>query len=177
MGAFGVTPIITLIAFGPGGTLYGTDNEGLSTSFYWIDVETGQASRIGTVGDFVFGLDFGPDGTLYASSSELFTIDPETGAKDRSLGFPGQLFTALDFGTDGILRGLSFGSAVAELFEIDHVHGTTTFVGPTNEAMMWGLASVPEPGTSILLVLGFAVLGRSATRTRVTPPRLPRGLL
>jgi hypothetical protein len=165
IGDFGIAPIITSIAFGPGGRLYGTDNEALETSLYRIDPDTAAAVRIGRVGEFVFGLDFGPDGTLYGASGEVFTIDLQTGVLDEYLFDFGPFITALDYGTDGVLRGIETDfDTFDSLWEIDLEALTQTKIATCDEEEVWALASVPAPGT--VAVAALAVLGTSRRRRR-----------
>jgi hypothetical protein len=157
---------ISSLAFAPDGTLYGTDNEGPATSLYTIDPETAKATVVGPVGEFVFGLDFGRDGTLYGASGEIFTIDVETGAKDKELFGFGPFITALDYGADGVLRGIETDfDTFDSLWEIDVEALELHLVGMTDEADVGGLGSVPAPGT-VVLVLSIAA---AASRRRRDP--------
>jgi hypothetical protein len=163
IGNLGISPkIMTGIAFGPNGTLYGHDNEGILSALYTIDLFTGAATPVGMIGDYAFGMDFGPNGTLYASTAgKLYTINPFTGAKDITLGDPGYLFNGLDYGVDGILRGVTGSLENNELFQIDHLSAMSLLIGPTNETAMQGLASVPEPtGLSLLTLAGIMMMRR-----------------
>ena len=69
------------IALGPDGTLYGTD----SYQLFRIDPSTGQTNLVGTLGNFINGLDF-VGGTLYGSGGHgLYTIDLGNG-KAQTVG-------------------------------------------------------------------------------------------
>lgn len=157
--------IINAIAFAPNGALYGVDNEALNTSLYAINKQTGLATRIGAVGNYVFGLDFADDGTLYGASGEIFTINTTTGTEGQVVvPYTGAFITALDYGADGIFRGIEtfYQSSFSALREIELDGQSLTFIGQTTEADMAGLASIPSPPA--LLLLGLGVIGIAARR-------------
>lgn len=167
VGAFGITPIITSVAFSPNGTLYGTDNEGANTSLYTINKQTGSATRVGAVGNYVFGLDFAPDGTLYGASGEIFTINTATGAEGQVVvPYTGPFITALDYGADHVFRGVEsfYNNSFSALREINLDGQSLSLVGQTTESQMQGLASIPSPSGSLLL--GVVAAGRLARRRR-----------
>ena len=170
VGSFGITPIITSIAFAPGGRLFGTDNEGTNTSLYTIDVGTGRASRIGPVGDFVFGLDFAPNGTLYAASGEVFTINTATGRKKNVvIPFGGPFITALDYGADGVFRGVETDFFSNDrLWQIDVNRRIVTPIGRMSEESINGLASIPTPATLATLLMAGCL---APVRRRRSPTR------
>lgn len=167
VGSWGIgSKFITSLAFAPNGTLYGTDNEGVSTSLYTISLTTGIATPVGVVGDYVFGLDFLPGGRLIGAAGDIFEINPTTGTKGTTLiPFTGVFATALDYGADHVLRTVvpDFGTNVPDaLYTIDLDAMGMTKIGDTTEPEMEGLASIPGPSASLALLA--AMLGRCGRR-------------
>ena len=165
--------LLVSLAFGPGDSLYGVSNDG--DTLYEIDPSTGMSLRsvplTGTIhnGGTLFpgeinGIDFAPDGTLYGIGFGLYRIDLLTGVASR-ITAPGQdvsgnLFQDLDFGPDNQLRAATFESAAenfSNLYRIDSATGLGQLVGPMGVDIA-GLASVPEPSTSSMLIAGAWVV-------------------
>ncbi len=170
IGSWGIgSKFITSLAFAPNGVLYGTDNEGTSTSLYKISLTTGVATPVGSVGDYVFGLDFLPDGRLIGAAGDIFVIDPTTGAKGSTLlPYSGVFATSLDYGADHVLRTVvpDFGTGTPDaLYRVDLDDVTMTKIGNTTEVEMEGLASIPAPGASALLG-GLILVWRRGRRGR-----------
>lgn len=166
IGTYDDNGIISGLAFAPDGTLYGIRQNYLVT----IDTATAHVTLIDATDNVIFSIDFAPDGTLYgAGGSGVYTIDPTTAHHTGTvIDEPPFVFNGLDYGADGVLRAVGLQASPTthgELHEIDIVNGTTSIVGTTTESKMYGLASVPEPATGGLLLVGLGLLvGRRAAR-------------
>ncbi|MCZ6815342.1 MAG: PEP-CTERM sorting domain-containing protein [Planctomycetota bacterium] len=161
--------------------MYGVNGviDGL-TSLMTIDLDTGQATAIGIIGDSPHdfnGLAMGEDGLLYGIdrvTNALWRIDTvPNGPGTMLVGELGPNVTLGAFG--GMAVDLDSGTVYGYdgpshmLFTIDLATGNTTVIhqhesGPS----ITGLAYIPEPSTSALLALAAA----SATlrRRRVVVP-------
>ncbi|HEX7185624.1 MAG TPA: hypothetical protein VF756_27615 [Thermoanaerobaculia bacterium] len=149
---------ITGLAGDSEGTLFGLGGDGVD-NLVRIDIVTGEATEIGPLGSAVTlvdgGLDVGASGTLYgihdgsvgrATSSQIFTINPNTGAATVVTG----VRTATGSSLDGF-EGLAIASGVCAA-----VGGQSVVEIPT--AGEWGLAAL----VLALGVSGIAVLRRWA---------------
>lgn len=162
--------LIVSIAFSPNGALFGIGNG--NSMLYRLDpgsgVSLGSVSITGTVhlnsapfpGE-IRGIDFTPDGRLFGIGFGLYTIDVNTGIATR-ITPSGQrvggnhLFQDLDFGSDGLLRSVSYDQdeiGSSNLYTVNPTTGLGQFVGATAASMV-GIASVPEPDALMLMVLG-----------------------
>jgi hypothetical protein len=168
--------LIVSIAFSPTDQLYGVNNSG--DTLFRLDPHTGAALAsvplTGTVhpsgspfiGE-INGIDFAPDGTLYGVGFALYSIDALTGVATRITplgtnvtgGGAGFLFDDIDYGADGVLRGVTSGAGGvnSNLYTINTNTGIGTLVGLTGVSMD-GLASIPtpEPSGIVLIVIGAA---------------------
>lgn len=144
-------------------TLYGvTGAGGGPSSLYTIDTTTGTATLVGAIGfSHITGLSFDPTtGILYGHQSDLFgsngtnliTINPVTGA-GTLVGSTGIQVPDMSFRNDGTLFAWSESdndSQVDDLFSINKVTATATFVGESNTGTSnTGLAFRPD-GTLFL---------------------------
>lgn len=87
VGPTGVGPITGLAYDEGSGTIYGTGGGGITTTnFFTLDLTTGAATVVGSTGNRLGGLQFGPDGKLYAGTGgtvepgNLYEIDTATGS-------------------------------------------------------------------------------------------------
>ncbi len=184
------------IAFSPSDQLYAVSYSG--TSLYAQNPVTGgtlsSVLLTGTVfasGEVLFpgeirGIDFGPDGTLYGVGFGLYTINPLTGVATRITplgmditGSPSgaMLFNDIDFGADGVLRGVTYDSSHTTkslLYTINTSTGLGTLVGPTGSDLQ-GLGSIPTPEPSSLALLAFGTVA-TLTMSLAKHGRLPREL-
>jgi hypothetical protein len=164
------------LAFSPTDQLYAVNNSN-PKSLYQLDPVTRAALSSVQITGTVFsggspfsgegnGIAFGPDGTLFFAGFGLYTLNPLTGVASRitPLGMAisgnpsnGLLFEDIDFGADGVLRGVTYanGGPTSYLYTINPSTGLGTLVGPTGFSMD-GLASIPtpEPSSVALLVVG-----------------------
>jgi len=142
------------ISFAPDGTLYGLGNN--NGNLYFVDTATAKATLIGTSGQSIFGLEFGPGGVLYGCGFNLFRIDPGNGgATDlgRLVTGSSALFSDLDFAPDGGMYGVTGHTTSDSLYRINLPTATAALIGITGGDLR-SIASVPEPGSLALLVLG-----------------------
>lgn len=166
---------INSLAFGPGGTLYGTGGN----SFYSIDTGTATETLIGAVGGTFSSsgdLALAPGNKMFATSigsgngDTLWEIDIATGA-GTEIGATGvsELFGL------GIQGGTLFGTSTSnELYTIDTATGTATFVAAYAGLGSTGGAAVPPstvppipvPAALPLMVAGLGALGLAARRRR-----------
>lgn len=119
------------IAFGPGGALYGLDND--SDVLVVFDTQTGEATEVGPL-----GFDLGACGLTYECSTgtligadsttdEMFHIDVGTGAASNFVqtGIP---FNSVGLEFDAV-TGLILASTNLALYELDPSSGTSTLLG------------------------------------------------
>jgi hypothetical protein len=142
------------ISFAPNGTLYGLGNG--NGNLYFIDTATAKATLIGTSGQSLYGLEFGPGGVLYGCGFNLYRIDPSNGgATDlgRLVTGSSALFSDLDFAPDGQMYGVTGQSTSDSLYRIDLPTATAAVIGITGGDLI-SIASVPEPGSLALLAMG-----------------------
>jgi hypothetical protein len=177
----GLTPeLVASIAFSPGDQLFAVSNSG--NTLYKLDPATGgmlsSVPLTGTVhttdgspapGE-INGIDFGPDGTLYGIGFGLYTINPLTGVATRLtpigsyVSATRDLFKDLDFGTDGVLRGVN-NSTKASIYTIDLSTGLG-IVEANSGYQAVGIASVPEPSSLVLAAIGLSGTAAAIVRRR-----------
>ncbi len=161
------------LAFGPGGVLYGTDQ---NTLFYEIDPSNGAIT-------WILGLpntrDLAYDqatSTLYGTSgANLYTINPISGVHSLVSAFSGVGGDAVDTIAIDPVTGQMYGESNpafggGKLYQINKATGAATFVGQTglgagaNAGWVFSMAFVPEPGTMLLLGMGLVGLGISGRK-------------
>jgi hypothetical protein len=174
--------LMVSIAFSPSDQLYAVNNAG--DTLFTLNPLTGSALAsvpiTGTVhpsgstflGE-INGIDFAPDGTLYGVGFGLYSINPLTGIATRITplgtnitgGGAGLLFDDIDFGSDGMLRGVTAGSITpnSQLFTINTSTGVGTFIGLTGFAID-GLASIPTPEPPSVVLLSLGAVGLLVVR-------------
>jgi hypothetical protein len=199
-----VAPLPSLmvgLAFSLTDQLYAVGNSGNTLSLYTLNPATGSVlSNVpltGTVssGGLAFpgeieGITFGPDGTLYGIGYGLYSINPLSGVAHRITplgkdvtGPPvGDGFLSIDYGSDGVLRGIAWlyanATVHAELYTINPSTGLGNLVGPTGY-LVGGLASsppiplssVPEPSAMVLaaVAVGLILFHRQRRKPATTP--------
>jgi len=162
------------IAFDPADRLFVANGSTLRQ----VEIATGQTSSSVPVKHAgsplsLQGIDFSPGGVLYGVDGDsLYTIDPSSGAAARvtpsgsTAGNPA-LFTALDYGDAGVLRGVLF-SLSQPLWQIDPSTGLgSPFHGAMDGVPFSSIATIPEPSTLTLAalgLLGLAMIGRRRKR-------------
>lgn len=93
----------------------------------------------------------------------MHTLDATTGAFIEVIASTSVLFRGLDYGVDGVLRGVGGDEAgTSAIHEIDPVSGDVTFVASTIDVAVQALATIPEPTAGLLAI----VLGASIPRRR-----------
>jgi hypothetical protein len=157
----------------PNGDIYAVDNAN-PTSLYLVNGATGAVTRRGTFPDNVIipPIEFTPDGVLYGGLSNLYIIDPANAAIVQDLGRFGTsgatpiFINDLDYGSDGIMRGSIYNrSGTPEVdgalyrIRLDAAPGDrATLLTPIQTGVeVWSIATVPEPSTLFLGVLGLAL--------------------
>jgi hypothetical protein len=174
------------LAFSPTDQLYALNNgSGGSKTLYTVDPATGSALASVTITGTVFpiggnpfpneleGIAFGPNGTLYGIGFGLYSINPLSGVATRItpagkyVDAGGDEFLNIDFGPDGALRGVTFanGNRISQLYTVNPLRGLGTLVGTTGFALH-GLASVPVPEPSALMLAALGVVSLGALRWR-----------
>ena len=151
---------MTSMSISPSGQMYGLGNSG--DNLYRIDVSTGELTLVGEVSALVRAIEFGPDGTLYAAFATLFELNPIDGSTIREigrLGASGTYVAELNFSQNG-LQGVypDSDTTSSQLYNID-LNGTpgslaTPLAHFPNE-IIWSIASIPEPSTSLLTSLAI----------------------
>lgn len=171
------------VAFSPDGTAYGV-NAGITlSSLFTLDLNTGQASIIGTISDGsaerhdIAGLAWRADGMLIGLDStdqQLALIDPSTGALQSlaevhaEIGSIGGM--TMQGGTGYFTTSGPNASRPGsnELYSFDPMTGAQFFVGNFDGIILGsgfsGLSIVPEPTSLALLALGGTVLLRRSQR-------------
>jgi hypothetical protein len=155
------------IAFDSAGNLFGIGSIG-GPQLYSINLATGQATAIGSTGltsTTGGGLAISSAGLYYGTptASRYGTYDSTTGAY-TDIANPnkpvGGAYGALAFDENGILYGLNVGAGApppTHLVTIDPTTGAVTDLGASLNSMdAIAFASIPEPGTMALLVVGLA---------------------
>jgi hypothetical protein len=126
----------------------------------------------------MFGLEFGPGGVLYGCGFNLFQINPNNGAATdlgRLVVGSNALFDDLDFTPDGVLYGVTSQITSDSLYRIDLPTATATLIGVTGGNLV-SIASVPEPGSLVLLALvSLLFLCCAQTAMRGKAPRSTAG--
>lgn len=186
IGNSGVSIVEGDLAFSPGGVLYAsTKPVSGNSSLVTIDTSSGATTDIGSFGDNsdISGLAWRSDNALIGyttgvntGSAGLYEIDPLTGAPISQIVDFGTAYDALGALTSvddtaywvNVIGGLSY------LYSIDLFTGTYTTIGKIGIAgggdilNMSGLtiynASVPEPGTLLLLAAGLLGLGMTQNK-------------
>ncbi|UCG57584.1 MAG: PEP-CTERM sorting domain-containing protein [Phycisphaerales bacterium] len=151
--------IITGLTFSSTQGLFGIGN-GPPGNLWRIDPVSADAHFVGSSGEALFALEFGPDGTLYGAGHDLWEISTDDGSATLigRVG-DGALLTALDFAPDGLMYGASSDITSDALYTINLETGAGLRIGVTN-ANLVSLASIPEPTTGVLLGLGGLALLR-----------------
>ena len=159
------------IGFDAAGNLYGVTSIG-GPNLYSINLATGQATLVGPNGVATSttggGLAISSGNVFYGtpSSTRFGTYNSGTGAY-TNIGNPakpaGGGYGALDF--DGnVLYGLNVGAGSpppTHLVTIDPATGTVTDLGASANSLDAIAFQIPEPGTLVLFVAGFAgIVGR-----------------
>lgn len=171
---------MTDLAFTAAGQLYGINSNG-GANLNSINILTGAATQVG-----IAGPTFTAGGGLAISLAGVFsgtptqtqygTYDPTTGVY-TNIGTPalpagGGAYAALAFDSLGTLFGLNSGPGsppATHLVTIDPATATVTDIGasvPALDAIAFGPAAVPEPGTMALLFGPVAVGLVRAVRRR-----------
>jgi hypothetical protein len=153
--------IISGVTFSSKGEMYGIgSNDG---NLWRIDPVTATARFVGTSGQSIFALQFGPRDKLFGAGAELWNIDPSNG-KAALIGPIGGnvLISGLDYAPDGVLYGNSDRFTTDSLYRIDPWTGRGTLIGPTGGnlegiASFPELAPVPEPRSWVLFGLGMVL--------------------
>lgn len=180
--AGGINLSIADLAIQPGtNTLFGITNpDGAGVgpgNLYSINTSTGVGTLIGNTGFFFNSIAFAPNGTLYLAAEQLGamgpdpttdqldTINPATAAVLTSVSTT-DFFGALGVRSDGTIFGGN--GDEAQLFTIDPITGTETFIGDTGTNFIGDLAfSTPEAGTTLnLMAIGLAGLVGCARTSR-----------
>ncbi len=117
------------LAFSPGGTLFGADDDNFLVT---IDVTSGNSTTVGALGaDFESGgLAFDCSGNLWMTTdigNNFFSVNPSTGAATL-VGNIGTLISGLTVGPDGTIYGLDADND--NLVTIDPGTGAPTVIGP-----------------------------------------------
>jgi len=150
--------ILTGLTFSPSGELFGIGNG--NGNLWEIDPVTADAEFAGSSGISIFSLEFGPDGTLYGAGFDLWEISTYDGSATMVGRIAdGDLLVALDFAPNGVMYGASSNITADALYTIDLKTGEGNLIGVTHGNLV-ALASVPEPGTVLLVGLGGLMLRR-----------------
>jgi hypothetical protein len=162
--------LMVSIAFSPSDQLYAVNNAG--TTLFTLNPVTGSTlTSVPITGtssaNEINGIDFAANGTLYGVGAALYSLNPLTGVASRitpsgtNITGPGAspIFDDIDFAPDGVLRGVTFDQSQVNslLFTINTSTGLGTLVGGTGFGMD-GLASIPTPEPSSLVLLSFGIL-------------------
>lgn len=163
MASMTISPSGQMLALGNG------DNK-----LYQVDTATGHLSVLSVLSTptTVRAIEFGPDGTLYGAFTELYKLDPQTGAVLADLGRltragetidTGAFISEMDF-SHGVLRGLAIDYDGApftpRLYNINlsAPSGQMTDLIVTLQGNVSSIASVPEPSTLASAALGALAL-------------------
>ncbi len=166
---------MTSIAFDPvSGVLYGNTTVGFGAPFdalYKIDPTTGNTTFIGRIlFDNVFALGFDQLGKLFGvadATDELISISLASGNGTHIANLrAGSIFDIASRPEDDVMFAVDTGTN--SLYSLDTTNGALGAIGDYGAPLnLVGLAfsPVPEPGTLLLLSLGFAALaGRGSRR-------------
>jgi len=145
------------------GLLYGCQASGPDL-LYTIDMATGQATTIGSVGSSdLSAISFDNNGNLYGldtGSNQILTLDPTTGATISSIT-PNINLSAgglAGFDNDPLTDILYVGFGTT-LYTLNPVNGIFNEIGSTGLSQnLAGIAFIPEPATVALLGLGGLLL-------------------
>jgi len=177
---------ITSIAWDPvTHKLYGNTTTGFggADQLYLINPTTGAATLLGAIGSAnVYALGFTQTGVLLGESNatgELISINTTTGA-GTDIG-PTGLVANYDLASrpeDDVVFGLDSNPGTFSLYTYNISTGATTLVGPYGQDLnLAGLAflpaSIPEPTTWAMMLLGFAGLGFAGYRSARKGAALP----
>lgn len=175
IGNFGIAgQTMADLTFDVTGNLFGW-LEGIGDDLYRINKLTGVATLVGDSGldTFGSGLAFSPTGTLFLAGEgtpgALRSINPATGLATAfiPLNGTGGAVPALTFNSAGSLyglNGLDGNGPMVNLVAINPATGNVTTIGQTVDqldAIAFSLesnATIPEPGTLILMGLGITGL-------------------
>jgi hypothetical protein len=137
---------LTDVALDPNNVLFGIAFDSLST----VNQSTGAATVTQSLsGQSLNGADFAPDGTFFVSGgTELFTLDPQSGALTEFAPFPLPLSSSGDIAFVGnrLLATAVNDPSNDTLVEFDVAAKTSSVVGNVGFGCVWGLASY---GTSL----------------------------
>ena len=154
------TDLISGVTFSPSGVMYGIGNG--NGNLWVIDPVTARAQFIGSSGQSIFAVEFGPGGKLFGAGFNFWGIDPASGAATQIGRIAGAaLIVALDYASNGLLYGVSNRITTDSLYTINPQTGVGTLIGQTG-GNLGALASfaVPEPGGLVLLGIGvLAIVG------------------
>jgi hypothetical protein len=138
-----------------------------------IDPVTARAQFVGSSGQSIFAVEFGPGGKLFGAGFNFWGIDPASGAATQigSIG-GGALIVALDYASNGLLYGVSNQVTTDSLYAINPQTGVGTLIGKTGGNLR-ALASfaVPEPGGLVLMGISvLAIVGSGRLSDRASRP-------
>ena len=142
----------------------------LAYNFYTINKETAFATRIGTIADNAWGIDFSSNGTLYGATYDLVTIDPTNGNILSTIGdLSGTSFLSiidLDITPDGLIYGIDYDSNGSKLYQISAFDASSTLIG-TYSSDIWGVASLatfsPPPLSEVTLAISPSTVAEDGT--------------
>jgi hypothetical protein len=178
----GPSIVMSDMTIAPNGDIYAITNDSNPSKLYQVDAASGALTFKGAFDDAILmrTLEFSPDGLLYGGFGNLYIIDPATAAIVQDLGrFGGTgenviAIEDLDFGPDGVMRGslIDRNSTPTlidgELYRIrlDSAPGDrATLLTPIQTGVrLWSIATVPEPSTLFLGVLGLALAACACLR-------------
>lgn len=167
IGPIGSVQGVDALAFDSSGTLWGGAWTGSNGALVTIDPATGNVlttvNMTGSGNAFVAGLAYRSDGTLYGSrgnaggrQDDTVTINTITGAH-TPFGTFDTVISDLAFGPSGTLYG---SGTNGDIYSIDSVTGSKTFLFSTGIGNLSGLTAIPAPGALAVLGLGLAGLVR-----------------
>lgn len=171
------------LAFAASGQLYGVNS--VNPNLHTVNLATGQATAVGPSGlsgfsqgggvginlsGTVFGspqnLDFGTYNSTTGAYTHIGTLAAPTGSTNSGYG-------ALAFDGSGVLYGVNNGNLLTpHLVTINPATAAVTDLGPSVaglDAIAFGPAAVPEPGTMALLLGPVAIGLVRAARRRNKP--------
>jgi len=163
---FSLNEFLIGVAFNGSGAMYSWSQRTGGSGIYRINTVTGAATIVTSTSPIgsIFGMTFGPGNTLYASNgTQLFRLDPNTGALLQTVGtFGGTFITSINFGVDGVMRGLApdFAGNATDMYTINLQ--TMALTNPQHSAdYLYGIATIPAPaGAALLLGCGLIAARR-----------------
>jgi len=166
IGPTGVPQFEGALAFAPDGTAYG--GASFPTNIYTIDIQTGQATILGSIGDDVNGMVYRSDGKLVAFGAikGFYSIDLETLATTTIAQLPAMqgIGGMTVWNGDGYLIARRRAEQVDSLFKINLFNGELSLVGKIDlgePASFFGwfsglaAAPVPEPASVGLFIVAM----------------------